>query len=190
MPGFLVPGTLRRGGLAGAECRLRRPLNGSFNVEMQPVAPSPVARRHRREPPSGAASQAIESFIETWNRHEARPFRWTYDGLPLVTMTASMKPTEIARSKLVTLLEQNAITAGMSVRIYGDQLILGREYVQSAGAKPETVESVRLTRLTSSTYGLSVRRHYGRWERTPFSGTLKEMVEAIHTYMQHLVAEW
>jgi hypothetical protein len=105
-------------------------------------------------------------------------------------MTASMKPTEIARSKLVTLLEQNAITAGMSVRIYGDQLILGREYVQSAGAKPETVESVRLTRLTSSTYGLSVRRHYGRWERTPFSGTLKEMVEAIHTYMQHLVAEW
>ena len=24
----------------------------------------------------------IEDFIETWNRREARPFRWTYDGLP------------------------------------------------------------------------------------------------------------
>jgi hypothetical protein len=105
-------------------------------------------------------------------------------------MTASMKPMEIARSKLVTLLEQNAITAGMSVRIHGDHLILGREYVEPPDAKLETVESVRLTRLTSSTYGLSVRRHNGRWERTPFSGTLKEMVEAIHTYMQHLVAEW
>jgi len=27
---------------------------------------------------------AIESFIDTWNRLEARPFRWTYEGLPLV----------------------------------------------------------------------------------------------------------
>ena len=27
---------------------------------------------------------AIEDFIETWNQHEALPFRWTYDGLPLV----------------------------------------------------------------------------------------------------------
>jgi hypothetical protein len=97
---------------------------------------------------------------------------------------------ELARSKLATLLEQNAITAGMSVRIHGDHLILGREYVGSADDQPETIESVRLTRLSSSTYGLSVRRHHGRWERTPFSGTLKEMVEAIHTFMQHLVAEW
>jgi transposase len=28
--------------------------------------------------------KGIESFIETWNRREAKPFRWTYDGLPLV----------------------------------------------------------------------------------------------------------
>jgi len=27
---------------------------------------------------------AIESFIDTWNRLEAHPFRWTYEGLPLV----------------------------------------------------------------------------------------------------------
>jgi transposase len=27
---------------------------------------------------------AIESFIDTWNRVEAHPFRWTYQGLPLV----------------------------------------------------------------------------------------------------------
>ena len=27
---------------------------------------------------------AIESFIDQWNREEAKPFRWTYEGLPLV----------------------------------------------------------------------------------------------------------
>jgi len=27
---------------------------------------------------------AIESFIDTWNGEEAHPFRWTYDGIPLV----------------------------------------------------------------------------------------------------------
>ena len=27
---------------------------------------------------------AIESFMDTWNREEAHPFRWTYDGTPLV----------------------------------------------------------------------------------------------------------
>ncbi len=28
---------------------------------------------------------AIEAFIEQWNEREAHPFRWTYDGLPLVS---------------------------------------------------------------------------------------------------------
>jgi hypothetical protein len=35
-----------------------------------------------------------------------------------------------------------------------------------------------------------VKRHTGRWERTPFSGTLKEMVHVMHAFMQHLVAAW
>jgi transposase len=29
--------------------------------------------------------EAIERFVEDWNRDEAHPFRWTYDGLPLVS---------------------------------------------------------------------------------------------------------
>jgi len=28
--------------------------------------------------------RAVQAFIRTWNRAEAHPFRWTYDGLPLV----------------------------------------------------------------------------------------------------------
>jgi transposase len=29
--------------------------------------------------------EAIERFVDDWNRDEAHPFRWTYDGLPLVS---------------------------------------------------------------------------------------------------------
>jgi transposase len=32
----------------------------------------------------GELIRAIHRFIRTWNRSEAHPFRWTYDGLPLV----------------------------------------------------------------------------------------------------------
>jgi hypothetical protein len=28
---------------------------------------------------------AIEAFIREWNRSQAHPFRWTYDGIPLVS---------------------------------------------------------------------------------------------------------
>ena len=54
----------------------------------------------------------------------------------------------------------------------------------------ENDDRVRLTRLSASTYGLSVRRHTGRWERTPFSGSMDEMVDAILGCMQHLVAPY
>ena len=54
----------------------------------------------------------------------------------------------------------------------------------------ENDDRVRLTQLTVSTYGLSVKRHTGRWERTPFAGTLEEMVDIILGCMQHLVAPY
>jgi hypothetical protein len=94
---------------------------------------------------------------------------------------------EAARARLLPLLEENELTAGMCVRIHGDHLILARS---GTGTETEATDRVRLTRLSASRYGLSVKRHTGRWERTPFSGTLTEMVEAMHTFMQHLVAAW
>ena len=93
-----------------------------------------------------------------------------------------------ARMTLGRLLEQSDLTSGMSVRIHGDHLLLGRDEMDSPGGKRETVDRVRLTRLTATQYGLSVRRHTGRWERTPFAGSMSEMVEVMRTYMQHLVA--
>ena len=93
-----------------------------------------------------------------------------------------------AQTKLQDLLEQHELTAGMYVRIHGDHLILGRTESIPGTPEKENLDRVRLTRLSASTYGLSVRRHTGRWERTPFSGSMKHMVDTILTFMQHLVA--
>jgi hypothetical protein len=99
-----------------------------------------------------------------------------------------MKPgMEAARARLVPLLEDHESTAGICVRIHGEHLILART---DPGTDADPTDRMRLTRLSASRYGLSVRRHTGRWERTPFSGSLKEMVQVMHTFMQHLVAAW
>jgi hypothetical protein len=95
---------------------------------------------------------------------------------------------DMARSELTKLLEAHELTAGMYVRAHGEHLILGRREPLGPDAEPEEDDRVRLTRLSRSTYGLSVKRHTGRWEKTPFSGTMRELVDVILTLMQHLVA--
>ena len=100
-----------------------------------------------------------------------------------------MKPEmRVAQSNLTGLLEAHEPTAGLYVRAHGDHLILGRREPWGPGGEAVEDDRVRLTRLGGSSWGLSVRRHTGRWERTPFCGTLQEMVEAILGCMQHLVA--
>jgi hypothetical protein len=47
---------------------------------------------------------------------------------------------------------------------------------------------VRFTHLGGASFGLSVRRHTGRWEKAPYSGSLRELVAVVTTVMQHLVA--
>lgn len=93
-----------------------------------------------------------------------------------------------AASTLERLLEADRLTAGMSVRAHGDNLIVSRRYAGSANKKPAADDRIRLTRLGSAAWGLSVKRHTGRWERTPFSGSIEEMVGVMCTFMQHLVA--
>ena len=102
-----------------------------------------------------------------------------------------MKPEmRFAQSKLTRLLEAHEQTAGLYVRVHGENLILGRREPLGPDGEMENDDRVRLTRLSASTYGLSVKRHTGRWERTPFSGSMEEMVETILGCMQHLVAPY
>ena len=94
---------------------------------------------------------------------------------------------EVAEEALCQLLEVDDITRGLYVRVWGKHLILGREEPWGPNGELAKDDRVRLTRLNASTYGVSVKRHTGRWEKTPFSGTLKEVVEVIQGLMQHLV---
>ncbi|HWU40188.1 MAG TPA: hypothetical protein VN203_21260 [Candidatus Acidoferrum sp.] len=96
----------------------------------------------------------------------------------------------MAESELKGLLQAHPPTAGMSVRVHGDHLILGRQEAIGPHGQLENDDRVRLTKLAGTTYGLSIKRHTGRWERTPFAGTLQEMVDVILGCMQHLVAPY
>lgn len=93
----------------------------------------------------------------------------------------------MAQSKLLELLQEDQITAGMYVRVKGDHLIAGRNECVGAD-NMETDDRVRFTKLGTNHYGVSVKRHTGRWQKTPFSGTLEETVAAVCSLMQHLVA--
>ena len=89
-----------------------------------------------------------------------------------------------AQTKLVKLLQADQVTAGMYVRVLGDHLIAGRNQRLGADTTAENDDRVRFTRLGTNHYGVSVKRHTGLWQQTPFCGTL----EAVCSVMQHLVA--
>lgn len=93
-------------------------------------------------------------------------------------------------SRLTKLLESHELTAGMYVRVHGDHLIMGRRESFGPTGALEDDDRLRLTRLNGSSYGLSVKRHTGRWERTPFAGTMDDMVATIRGCLQHFVVPW
>ena len=94
------------------------------------------------------------------------------------------------RDRLLTLLEQHETTRGLYVNVRGKQLIVGRKEASGPDYPPEDDDRVRLTHLGGEDYGLSVMRHTGRWEKTPFSGTVKQLVDVMTGPMQHLLADW
>ena len=91
-----------------------------------------------------------------------------------------------ASSHLSRLLEKSPATAGMYVRVHGKNLIVGRE--ETFGGEVEKVDRVRFTRINQVHYELAVKRHTGRWERTPFGGSLEDVVAAVQGALPYLVA--
>jgi hypothetical protein len=79
------------------------------------------------------------------------------------------------------------MTSGLIARAHGENLIIGSVEETDAGTGCRD-DPVRLTRLSPQAWGLSVKRHTGRWERTASSGTLDEMVHTVGSVMLHLVA--
>lgn len=97
---------------------------------------------------------------------------------------------EAAQETLSRLLEGDETTRGVYVRIYGKSLMVGRMEPFGPDGALEKSDRVRLTRLNASTYGLSVKRHTGRWEKTPFLGSMEDMVEVMQSLMPHLLAPY
>jgi len=97
---------------------------------------------------------------------------------------------DAARVRLEDLLSSHSPTQGMYVRTWGDHLIIGRHEPFGPDGEMEADDRLRLTALHHSSFGLSVRRHTGRWEQTPFTGTLDELVDIIGSLMQHIVAPY
>ena len=98
-------------------------------------------------------------------------------------------PIERAQERLEELLGKSKVTVGLLVRVRGKHLTLVREET-GPGGEPEDDPRVRLTHLGGETFGVSVFRHTGKWERTPFAGSIDEVVQNILETMQHLVADW
>lgn len=101
----------------------------------------------------------------------------------------AMKPQMLtAEAELRRLLAANDLTLGMYVRVHGNHLIAGRKEPMGPSGPLEDDDRVRFTQLPRGRYGLSVKRHTGRWEKTPFTGSMRETVDAVCSFMQHLVA--
>jgi len=101
-----------------------------------------------------------------------------------------VNPTmERAQKKLIELLAASEVTEGLLVRVRGKNLTLVREE-KGIDGELEDDPRVRLTHLGGEQFGVSVLRHTGKWERTPFAGSLDEVVQIIIETMQHLVADW
>jgi len=106
------------------------------------------------------------------------------------TMERDVNPSmERAQERLTELLDKSKVTAGLLVRVRGKHLTLVREETGPTG-EPEDDPRVRLTHLEGEAFGVSVLRHTGKWEKTPFAGSIDEVVQTILETMQHLVAEW
>jgi hypothetical protein len=94
-----------------------------------------------------------------------------------------------AVEEIAQLVEGSPVTKGICIRVRGKILTLSRSCSTHDG-ETAADDRVRLTHLGGGTFGLSVMRHTGKWEKAPFMGSVAELFEVISGPMQHLVADW
>ena len=97
---------------------------------------------------------------------------------------------EVSAKAFEALIEQHDATRGMYVRARRGRIYLGRcEPQWNDPTVTEDDDRIHLTPLEDGlTFGLSVKHHSGRYEKTPFTGTLEELTDIITTAMAHVVA--
>ena len=55
----------------------------------------------------------------------------------------------------------------------------GQSLTIVSGSKTDRVPHAKFTLIEGRTWGLSLPRHTGRWERTPFVGRIEELTETL-----------
>jgi hypothetical protein len=94
-----------------------------------------------------------------------------------------------AHDELARLVENSPVTRGLRLRVSGKIVTIAR-LVSTPDGSGELDDRLRLTHLGGAQFGLSVMRHTGKWEKSPFSGSITELFDVISGPMQHLVAAW
>jgi hypothetical protein len=80
---------------------------------------------------------------------------------------------EDALTQLEQLVAEQPQLTHLRVKKHGSSLVL------FSGIDAAVQRHVRLTRIGASEWGLSFPLHTGRWERTPFTGSLRELWELL-----------
>jgi len=61
----------------------------------------------------------------------------------------------------------------LRVKKRGDSLVI------FSGEPKDPQNHARMTYLDGDTWGLSLPKHTGRWERTPFTGTMEDILDTL-----------
>jgi len=90
---------------------------------------------------------------------------------------------KLASDQILHLLKEQGIDH-LYIQARGDHLIL------YSLEDEEKINRVRFTRLSVNKYQLSMANHKGRWEKTPFTGTIPELVEMLTEQLSFVLAEY
>lgn len=90
---------------------------------------------------------------------------------------------EFASNNILRLLKERGINH-LYIQSRGDHLML------YSLEDEEKTNRVRFTRLSVNIYQLSIANHQGRWEKTPFTGTIPELVEMLFEQFSFVLAEY
>ena len=80
---------------------------------------------------------------------------------------------EIAVQELMDFLQQNGF-CHLKVLVRGQHLV-----IYSTGLEGDRFNRIRLSRISLVEYQLGIANHMGRWEATPFTGTLSELMQLL-----------
>lgn len=84
-----------------------------------------------------------------------------------------------AKSKLERRCTTDEALAHLRVQKYGKSLTL------LSGPDDDAQKHARFTHIAADSWGLSFPRHTGKWEKSPFTGTLDELVDTLVDNFPH-----